>query len=82
VVNLLFSGALLFLGVSALGLGKNIAAVAAGILATPLSFLLARWAINSGATHAAQADHQPASDDMPPPGSSEDRVVREGRQNT
>ncbi|MFA3842870.1 glycosyltransferase [Streptomyces aureus] len=75
VVNLLFSGALLFLGVSALGLGKNIAAVVAGIIATPLSFVLARWAINSG---AALSD-QPASDDMPATGGSGDGVVREER---
>jgi glycosyltransferase involved in cell wall biosynthesis/putative flippase GtrA len=52
VVNLVFSGLLLFLGVHSLGLGKNIAAVIAGVLATPLSFLLARWAITSGVARA------------------------------
>ncbi|MFI9624835.1 glycosyltransferase [Streptomyces sp. NPDC052042] len=49
VVNLVLTGALLYIGVSRLGLGKNVAALAAGILATPFSFLLARWAIDSGA---------------------------------
>ncbi|MEV0783363.1 glycosyltransferase [Streptomyces sp. NPDC050423] len=49
VVNLVLSGALLYVGVSHLGMGKNIAALIAGILATPFSFLLARWAITSGA---------------------------------
>ncbi|MGW2086666.1 glycosyltransferase [Streptomyces sp. NPDC001880] len=49
VVNLVLTGILLYLGVSRLGMDKNIAAVAAGILATPFSFLLARWAIDSGA---------------------------------
>ncbi|WP_413753593.1 glycosyltransferase [Streptomyces sp. R-74717] len=54
IVNLVLTGALLYLGVSRLGLDKNIAAVAAGILATPFSFLLARWAIDSGAALARQ----------------------------
>ncbi|MFF9318685.1 glycosyltransferase [Streptomyces sp. NPDC014735] len=49
VVNLVLTGTLLYIGVSHLGLGKNVAALAAGILATPFSFLLARWAIDSGA---------------------------------
>lgn len=49
LVNLVLSGVLLYIGVSHLGLGKNIAALAAGILATPFSFLVARWAITSGA---------------------------------
>ncbi|MEV7400925.1 glycosyltransferase [Streptomyces sp. NPDC091267] len=49
LVNLVLSGLLLYVGVSHLGMGKNIAALAAGILATPFSFLLARWAITSGA---------------------------------
>ncbi|MFD7713460.1 glycosyltransferase [Streptomyces sp. NPDC059785] len=52
LVNLVFSGTLLFLGVHSLGMGKNIAALAAGVLATPLSFLIARWAIDSGTTHS------------------------------
>lgn len=59
LVNLVLSGALLFFGVNSLGLGKNVAAVAAGILATPVSFLLARWAINSGATAADQGTVAP-----------------------
>ncbi|MFE4794441.1 glycosyltransferase [Streptomyces sp. NPDC056708] len=54
VVNLVLTGVLLYLGVSRLGMEKNIAAVAAGILATPFSFLLARWAIDSGAALARQ----------------------------
>ncbi|WP_306320177.1 MULTISPECIES: glycosyltransferase [unclassified Streptomyces] len=56
LVNLLFSGTLLFLGVHMLGTGKNITALAAGILATPLSFLIARWAINSGTRHAVRQE--------------------------
>ncbi|MEV6164681.1 glycosyltransferase [Streptomyces sp. NPDC052052] len=54
VVNLVLTGILLYLGVSRLGMGKNIAAVAAGILAIPFSFLIARWAIDSGAALARQ----------------------------
>ncbi|WP_327367534.1 glycosyltransferase [Streptomyces sp. NBC_01217] len=53
-VNLVLTGVLLHLGVSRLGLGENTAALAAGILATPFSFLLARWAIDSGAAPARQ----------------------------
>ncbi|MFF2502224.1 glycosyltransferase [Streptomyces sp. NPDC058067] len=48
IANMTASGILLVLGVETLGLNKNTAAVIAGILATPLSFLLARWAIVSG----------------------------------
>ncbi|MFF8912046.1 glycosyltransferase [Streptomyces sp. NPDC015032] len=55
VVNLVLTGVLLYLGVSRLGMDKNVAAVAAGILATPFSFLLARWAIDSGAALARQS---------------------------
>lgn len=55
VVNLVLTGVLLYLGVSRLGMDKNIAAVAAGILATPFSFLLARWAIDSGTDLARQS---------------------------
>ncbi|MER5357504.1 glycosyltransferase [Streptomyces sp. NPDC002785] len=54
IVNLVLTGALLYVGVSRLGMDKNIAAVAAGIVATPFSFLLARWAIDSGAALAGQ----------------------------
>ncbi|WP_406381594.1 glycosyltransferase [Streptomyces sp. NBC_01618] len=54
VVNLVLTGVLLYLGVSRLGMDKNIAAVAAGVLATPFSFLLARWAIDSGTVLARQ----------------------------
>ncbi|MFF1695570.1 glycosyltransferase [Streptomyces sp. NPDC058257] len=54
LVNLVFSGALLFIGVHALGTGKDITALVAGVLATPLSFLIARWAINSGTAQPLQ----------------------------
>ncbi|WP_137231910.1 glycosyltransferase [Streptomyces sp. BPSDS2] len=48
LVNLVASGALLYGAVSGLGMDKNLAALAAGVLVTPVSFLLARWAITSG----------------------------------
>ncbi|WP_411083084.1 glycosyltransferase [Streptomyces sp. cmx-18-6] len=48
LVNLVASGALLYGAVSGLGMDKNLAALAAGVLVTPVSFLLARWAIMSG----------------------------------
>lgn len=63
LVNLVLSGALLYVGVSHLGMGKNIAALAAGILATPFSFLLARWAITSGAALSRQPE--PLADSRP-----------------
>ncbi|MCX4547325.1 GtrA family protein [Streptomyces sp. NBC_01387] len=47
-VNVVGSGILLYLAVSLLGMNKDIAALAAGVLVTPFSFLLARWAIDSG----------------------------------
>ncbi|MFE6159273.1 glycosyltransferase [Streptomyces sp. NPDC056486] len=56
LVNMVFSGALLFLGVRSLGMGENVTALGAGILATPLSFLVARWAINSGTVRTRQQD--------------------------
>ncbi|WP_405640433.1 glycosyltransferase [Streptomyces uncialis] len=49
VAGLLAAGGLLYLAVSHLGMNENIAALTAGVLVTPLSFLLARWAITSGA---------------------------------
>ncbi|MEV6792006.1 GtrA family protein [Streptomyces sp. NPDC051320] len=52
VVNVVGSGVLLYLAVSLLGMNEDIAAIAAGILVTPLSFLLARWAIAAGAGSA------------------------------
>ncbi|MEV7422119.1 glycosyltransferase [Streptomyces sp. NPDC091212] len=61
VFNLVAAGGLLYLGVSALGMDKNLAAVAAGVLVTPFSFLLARWAITSGAL-AADRPVQPADE--------------------
>ncbi|MFV0131235.1 GtrA family protein [Streptomyces sp. HMX112] len=48
-VNVVGSGTLLHLAVSRLGMDENLAALAAGVLVTPVSFLLARWAIVSGA---------------------------------
>ncbi|MFJ6515012.1 glycosyltransferase [Streptomyces sp. NPDC091406] len=55
LVNLVASGALLYGAVSGLGMDKNLAALAAGVLVTPVSFLLARWAITSGQSKAAAA---------------------------
>lgn len=49
-VNAAGSGLLLHLAVSRLGMDENVAALASGALVAPLSFLLARWAILSGAT--------------------------------
>ncbi|MCS0636729.1 GtrA family protein [Streptomyces sp. LP05-1] len=54
-VNLVGSGLLLHLAVSGLGLDENFSALAAGVLVTPLSFLLARWAITSGTARPAAA---------------------------
>ncbi|MFJ2883895.1 glycosyltransferase [Streptomyces sp. NPDC086796] len=56
--NLVLTGVLLSLAVSGLGLDKNLAAVAAGLLATPFSFLLARWAIDSGASLAGRRAYE------------------------
>lgn len=53
--NLVASGALLYVAVSRLGMDKNVAALAAGVLVTPVSFLLARWAIDSGRRTAGTA---------------------------
>ncbi|MER6996829.1 GtrA family protein [Streptomyces sp. NPDC000410] len=47
--NLVGSGLLLHLAVSGLGMDEHLSALAAGLLVTPFSFLLARWAIMSGA---------------------------------
>ncbi|MFD3610973.1 glycosyltransferase [Streptomyces atroolivaceus] len=80
VVNLVASGALLYGAVSGLGMDKNLAALVAGVLVTPVSFLLARWAIMSGRRPAfepvAQPPHGPAGEPAPgcrPLHSSEDR---------
>ncbi|WP_406457541.1 glycosyltransferase [Streptomyces sp. NBC_00876] len=62
LVNLVLSGALLYVGVSHLGMGKNVAALAAGILATPFSFLVARWAITSGADATREPEPGPLAD--------------------
>ncbi|MFJ5862900.1 glycosyltransferase [Streptomyces parvus] len=58
LVNLVASGALLYGAVSGLGMDKNLAALAAGVIVTPVSFLLARWAITSGQARAATAEPQ------------------------
>ncbi|WP_032763436.1 glycosyltransferase [Streptomyces sp. CNS654] len=60
LVNLVASGALLYGAVSGLGMDKNLAALAAGVIVTPVSFLLARWAITSGQARAATAEPQAA----------------------
>ncbi|WP_406225423.1 glycosyltransferase [Streptomyces anulatus] len=62
LVNLVASGALLYAAVSGLGMDKNLAALAAGVLVTPVSFLLARWAITSG---RARADAVPQAEPVP-----------------
>ncbi|MEU0137174.1 glycosyltransferase [Streptomyces sp. NPDC006296] len=46
--SLVATGALLYAAVSRLEMDKNVAALVAGVLVTPVSFLLARWAIDSG----------------------------------
>ncbi|MFD7292405.1 glycosyltransferase [Streptomyces sp. NPDC059897] len=72
LVNMVFSGALLFLGVHSLGMGKDITALIAGVLATPLSFVIARWAITSGTAHTPDRE----TDWAPVSGSSAD-VLRQ-----
>ncbi|MFJ6615273.1 glycosyltransferase [Streptomyces sp. NPDC091289] len=67
LVNLLASGALLYGAVSGLGMDKNLAALAAGVLVTPVSFLLARWAITSGQTRATAAAPVPGTLDRAAP---------------
>ncbi|MFI8160282.1 glycosyltransferase [Streptomyces microflavus] len=68
LANLVASGALLYGAVSGLGMDKNLAALAAGIIVTPLSFLLARWAIMSGrraqATEASEATEATEATDV------------------
>ncbi|MEW1628444.1 glycosyltransferase [Streptomyces sp. NPDC089173] len=56
LANLVASGALLYGAVTVLGMDKNLAALAAGIVVTPLSFLLARWAIMSGRRRTEPAE--------------------------
>ncbi|MEU8587311.1 GtrA family protein [Streptomyces sp. NPDC048664] len=61
--NVVASGILLHLAVSQLGVDEHWAALGAGVLVTPLSFLLARWALTSGArgTGPAAATRLPAA---------------------
>ncbi|MEU6392361.1 glycosyltransferase [Streptomyces sp. NPDC046939] len=56
LVTMTASGVLLFFGVHFLGTGKNVTALGAGVLATPLSFLVARWAIDSGTARSRRHD--------------------------
>ncbi|MFJ8979326.1 glycosyltransferase [Streptomyces sp. NPDC102282] len=77
-VNLVASGALLYAAVGGLGMDKNLAALVAGVLVTPVSFLLARWAIMSGrrdGSAPAGAAERPVIAPFPehPLHSSEDR---------
>ncbi|WP_197358227.1 glycosyltransferase, partial [Streptomyces clavuligerus] len=48
LAGLVAAGCLLLLAVGRFGMDENAAALLAGVLATPLSFLLARWAITAG----------------------------------
>jgi putative flippase GtrA len=57
--NVVGGGILLHLAVSRLGMDENLSAIAAGLLVTPLSFLLARWALTSGAAAASRSKPQP-----------------------
>ncbi|WP_028812693.1 GtrA family protein [Streptomyces flavidovirens] len=59
VANVVGSGILLYVAVSRLGMPENLSALAAGVLVTPLSFLLARWAITSGAAATRASGEQP-----------------------
>lgn len=67
LVNLVASGALLYGAVSGLGMDKNLAALAAGVLVTPVSFLLARWAITSGQAGPASVPEAMEVPAEPPP---------------
>ncbi|GGY77201.1 glycosyltransferase [Streptomyces nitrosporeus] len=67
-VNLVASGVLLYGAVSGLGMDKNLAALAAGVLVTPLSFLVARWAIMSGRAGTPVAEGPGAVPREPPAG--------------
>ncbi|MFF6984004.1 GtrA family protein [Streptomyces sp. NPDC008343] len=54
-VNVVASGLMLHVSVRALGMDEHLAALGAGLLATPLSFLVARWAITAGRAPAPPA---------------------------
>ncbi|MFB4419704.1 glycosyltransferase [Streptomyces sp. QL37] len=68
LVNLVASGALLYGAVSGLGMDKNLAALLAGVLVTPVSFLLARWAIMSGRRDAPVPAERSTRQPEPPVG--------------
>ena len=55
VAGLLVAGVLLYVAVGVIGMDKNVAALGAGVLVTPLTFLLARWAITSGTAASLRA---------------------------
>ncbi|MFI7287468.1 glycosyltransferase [Streptomyces anulatus] len=78
LVNLVASGALLYGAVSGLGMDKNLAALAAGVLVTPVSFLLARWAITSGQTKAAAVPRAEPLPGRPAPEPLPTRSSQEG----
>ena len=67
LINLVASGALLHFAVSALDMDKNLAALVAGVLVTPISFLLARWAITSGRGARAAAGPPDGTPSSEPP---------------
>ncbi|MFE3829928.1 glycosyltransferase [Streptomyces sp. NPDC059092] len=73
--GLVAAGGLLYLAVSVLGVNKNVAALGAGVLVTPLSFLLARWAITSGAV--ASSPYAPTSANPPGLPADEPDTVRQ-----
>ncbi|MEU8675539.1 glycosyltransferase [Streptomyces sp. NPDC048560] len=66
VINLVASGALLHFAVTRLDMDKNLAALVAGVLVTPISFLLARWAITSGRRAGAPPDRPDDRTPEPP----------------
>lgn len=73
LINLVASGALLHFAVSALDMDKNLAALVAGVLVTPISFLLARWAITSGRGARTAAGPPDGTDGTP---SSEPPMIK------
>jgi putative flippase GtrA len=57
--NVVGSGILLHLAVSRLGMAEDISAIAAGVLVAPLTFLLTRWSLTTGAAAASPSGPQP-----------------------
>jgi polyisoprenyl-phosphate glycosyltransferase len=54
LINLVTAGGTLQVGVSVFGLSEDLAALIGGVLATPLSFFLARWALLPKAARRAR----------------------------